>query len=144
MKWLLGGATLLIIIAAVALFVIPAKAPTTEPPTPATKDDLIRVDAPLTGTRVASPLVATGAARGTWYFEASFPIELRDAGANVIAEGYAQAQSDWMTENYVPFVSIPLVFPPQSAGSTGVLVVRKDNPSGLPEHDNSLQIPVVF
>ena len=34
MKWLLGGATLLIIIAAVALFVIPAKAPTTEPPTP--------------------------------------------------------------------------------------------------------------
>ena len=62
---------------------------------------------------------------------------------HVIAEGPAQAQGEWMTQDYVPF-KITLSFPAQAAGSKGTVVLRNDNPSGLPENDKSLEIPVTF
>ncbi len=105
--------------------------------------DLIVVGSPTKNFTISSPLVITGNARGTWYFEASFPVELKDASGKTIAQHYAEAQSDWMTENFVPFKST-LTFPKQPAGSKGTLILHKDNPSGLPENDRSLEIPVVF
>lgn len=107
------------------------------------KHDLIRIAFPRPGGKVTSPLSLSGEARGTWYFEASFPVELRDASGNVLAEHYAEAQSEWMTTEFVPFKST-LIFPTQPAGSKGTLMLRKDNPSGLPEHDDQLFIPVIF
>lgn len=112
-------------------------------PAPAGIPNLITVDSPDPGDRITSPLTITGEARGTWYFEASFPVELRDASGAVIAQHYAEAQGEWMTENFVPFRST-LSFPAQPAGSQGTLILRKDNPSGLPENDNSVSIPIVF
>ena len=105
--------------------------------------DLITVDTPLKSSTVSSPLTITGQARGNWYFEASFPIELKDANGATIAQHYAQAQGDWMTTNFVPFTST-LTFPAQPAGSTGTLILHKDNPSGEPQFDNSVSIPVTF
>ncbi len=90
---------------------------------------------------VSSPLTITGEAAG-WYFEASFPVRLLDGNGNEIAVAPAQAQSDWMTANYVPF-SVTLTFSTPST-TTGTLVLEKDNPSGLPENDESIQIPVQF
>ena len=107
------------------------------------KDDLIRVDLPLPGARIASPVQISGRARGPWYFEASFPIELHDSDGQVIAIGPAQAQGEWMTAEYVPFI-LALAFPAQPSGSSGALVLTKSNASGLPEHDNELVIPIVF
>ncbi len=140
---ILIGITVAIMAAAIALVILPGKtvAPTA---TPASKDDLIRVTSPLPEGTVSSPLVVSGEARGNWYFEASFPIELRNAAGAMIAQGYAQADGEWMTTEYVPFTSVPLTFAAQPSGSTGTLILRKDNPSGLPEHDNSLEIPVTF
>ncbi|MCC7500504.1 hypothetical protein IT396_01735 [Candidatus Nomurabacteria bacterium] len=137
------GITVAIMAAAIALVILPGKtvAPTA---TPASKDDLIRVTSPLPEGAISSPLVVSGEARGNWYFEASFPIELRNAAGAMIAQGYAQAEGEWMTTEYVPFTSVPLTFTTQPSGSTGTLILRKDNPSGLPEHDNSLEIPVTF
>lgn len=105
--------------------------------------DLIRVDEPDSGDRATSPLVVTGEARGTWYFEASFPVELRNAAGAVIVQHYAEAQDDWMTEDFVPFRST-ITFPAQPAGSRGTLILRKDNPSGDPARDQSVSIPIVF
>jgi hypothetical protein len=107
------------------------------------KTDLIKITSPRPGEKVASPLSITGEARGTWYFEASFPVELQDANGNVLALHYAQAQGEWMTEDFVPFVS-EITFAAPASGTKGKLILRKDNPSGLPEHDDSLIIPVSF
>lgn len=104
------------------------------------KMDLIRVGYPRPNQIVVSPLMITGEARGTWFFEASFPVILKDANGQIIASGIAQAKSDWMTENFVPFEAKLEFARPQT--STGVLILRKDNPSGLPEHDDFLEMPV--
>lgn len=108
---------------------------------PAQIDNLITVESPLPGSVVGSPLVIKGQARGNWYFEASFPVELLGANNQVLAQGVAQAQGDWMTENYVPFV-VTLNY--SSTETSGRLVLKKDNPSGDPSHDRSLVIPLTL
>lgn len=89
-----------------------------------------------------SPLVVTGEARGTWFFEGSFPVALLDAHGNTLLQTYAQAQGEWMTEDFVPFRSELTFAAPPTA--TGTLLLEKDNPSGLPEHDDEFRIPVRF
>lgn len=103
---------------------------------------LINVTMPSVDTKVTSPLVVTGNARGTWYFEASFPIEIVDASGMQVAHGIATAQSDWMTENFVPF-SATLTWTTAPTGA-GKLILHKDNPSGMQEHDAMLEIPILF
>ncbi len=103
---------------------------------------MVEMTSPLP-SQLVTPLTLTGRARGPWYFEASFPIELRDSNNVVIATTVAQAQWDWMTENWVPFTAT-LTFPAQPISSTGTLVLKKDNPSGEPQNDASLVIPVQF
>ena len=104
---------------------------------------MIQVDNPLSDQTVASPLVVTGRARGPWFFEASFPVKLLDASGNVLSQGIAQAQGEWMTEEFVPFVAQMPAFT-ATAGTTGTLVLEKDNPSGMPENAASVEIPVNF
>ena len=83
-----------------------------------------------------------GEARGTWFFEASFPVRLLDGNGVELAVAPAQAQDDWMTEEFVPFAVRLQFFAPITA--TGTLVFEKDNPSGLPEHADELRVPVRF
>lgn len=104
--------------------------------------DLIRVTSPLTGELVGSPLVVSGIAKGSWYFEASFPVRLLDNTGAELAVVPAQAQGNWMTDNFVPFVAV-LNFNP-GAATSGKLVLHNDNPSGLSENDKSIIIPVTF
>ncbi|MDO8561264.1 MAG: Gmad2 immunoglobulin-like domain-containing protein [bacterium] len=113
-------------------------------PVPGGEDysDLIQVSTPLPNQKVTSPLTVRGKARGTWYFEASFPVKLFDADGNQLGVTPAQAQSDWMTTDFVPF-EVTLNFQ-KPATATGTLVLLKDNPSGLPENDDSMSIPVSF
>ena len=110
---------------------------------PAAKADKIRVAHPAPGATVVSPLGVAGEARGGWYFEASFPVQLLDSTGAVIAQVPAQTISDWMTDDFVPF-SVTLEFAPQPPGSTGMLVLKKDNPSGLPENEDQVRIPIRF
>lgn len=106
------------------------------------KDDLIKVFLPAINQVIKNPLLIEGEARGIWYFEASFPIRLVDANGNVLGFAIAQAQSDWMTENFVPFKA-QLAFATSST-ENGVLILEKDNPSGLSQNNDKLQIPVRF
>lgn len=104
-------------------------------------EDIV-VHSPTASMTVESPLVVVGEARGTWYFEASFPIELVDANGLRLAIVPAQAQEDWMTEAFVPFSATLTFNAPTTA--TGTLILHKDNPSGLPEYDDELRIPIRF
>lgn len=104
--------------------------------------DLITVTAPTVNAQVGSPLTVTGQARGQWYFEASFPVTLVDANGTTLAQVPAQAQGEWMTENFVPFKATLTFAPP--ATQTGTLILHNDNPSGLPENDKEIRIPVRF
>lgn len=106
-------------------------------------EDLIYVDAPLVGQVISQPLIVTGKARGTWFFEASFPVVLTNWDGLIIAEGLATAQSNWMTEDFVPFVAT-LEYSMPGPYNRGALILQKDNPSGLPEYDAALEIPVLF
>lgn len=91
---------------------------------------------------VASPLKITGQTRGSWFFEASFPVSIRDASGKILDEKPAQATAEWMTTNFVPFeVTLSFVKP---TTPTGWLVFKKDNPSGLPEHDAEYHLPIKF
>ena len=105
-------------------------------------NDLIRVSGLTAGDRVGSPLFFRGEARGFWFFEASFPVSVTDKAGTELGIGIAQAESEWMTENFVPF-SGTVTFNTNGA-TEGFVVFNKDNPSGLPEHDDSLRIPVRF
>lgn len=105
-------------------------------------NDKIKVETPLTDSLVQSPLKIKGEARGIWYFEASFPVKLIDGSGKILASAPAQAQEDWMTEDWVPFELTLNFDAPQSA--SGVLVLQKDNPSGLPANDDSISVPVRF
>lgn len=104
--------------------------------------DLIMAEDPEAGTVVGKAFSVSGSARGYWYFEASFPVEVLDRSGNVIATAVAEAQSDWMTEEWVPFMADLKV--PDSYIGPATIILRKDNPSGLPEHEASLSYPVVI
>jgi len=103
----------------------------------------VSVYEPLSGDTVSSPLIVSGEARGTWFFEASFSVKLLDSSSTEIATGIAQTSSDWMTTDFVPF-SAMLDFPPQPSGSSGTLVLMKDNPSGELAYDDSYSVPISF
>lgn len=100
------------------------------------------ISKPTAGGLVSSPLTVEGQARGTWFFEANLPVKLVDIDGNVIAVVGAQAQSDWMTEQMVPFKADLTFIAP--AITNGYLIISKDNPSGLPENDVTVRMPVRF
>lgn len=104
-------------------------------------EDMITLDLIKPGVNVLPNFTVTGQARGMWFFEASFPIEVLDKDGNQLTMVVAQADGEWMTENFVPFSANVSV-----GGYSGpaTLILRKDNPSGLPEHDASVSIPIVI
>ena len=104
--------------------------------------DLIHIEEPGYNQYVSSPLVVTGEARGYWFFEASFPVRIIDADGVELGVIPAQAQDEWMTEGFVPFRAFLEFKRPTT--ETGTLIFQKDNPSGLPEHDAELRVPVRF
>ena len=108
----------------------------------------VNLDNPLSDSVVVSPLLLSGSAAG-WYFEGSFTVELVDSSGNIIAQGPATAIGDWMTTDFVPFTANLTFTNPYTAGDpesekVGKIILRKDNPSGLPENDDFLEIPVRF
>ena len=128
--------TVLIVVLLGALYFI-----NTSTSTPVELNPNVTINSPKVNALVSSPLTVTGEASG-WYFEGSFPVTLLDANGKILVQFYATAQGDWMTSDFVPFIS-KLTFPKPTT-DTGTLVLIKDNPSGLPENDESVSIPVRF
>lgn len=107
------------------------------------KEDLIKVDSPRPNNTVSSTFTISGEARGHWYFEADFPIEIEDSNGETLTTVIATAEGDWMTEEFVPFEA-EVDLSGIDLTDTGNIFLRKDNPSGLPENDDFLRIPVSF
>ena len=159
MRVLIGaGIVLFFVIAALGWIVITAPAPQSEPtpsatstpststtPAPAGEEPLsarVSVSSPASGTTVGKSFAVVGEAPGNWYFEASFPIQVRDKDNNKIGQTIGQAQSDWMTTAQVPFSATMTLDASYSGPAT--LVLLRDNPSGLPENDDAVSIPIVI
>src|SRR4030042_3821364 len=100
----------------------------------------IVVAKPIAYTDISSPIEIEGKAVGNWYFEASFPITLLNASGKEIASTVAQAQSDWMTTEYVPFKA-NLQFKIDK-DQEGKLIFMNDNPSGSPENQKQVEFSV--
>ncbi|KKU20440.1 MAG: hypothetical protein UX31_C0041G0001, partial [Candidatus Nomurabacteria bacterium GW2011_GWA1_46_11] len=123
-------------------------------PQPATPEDagnaaqnahLIVLDNPRPNQTITSPLTVTGKARGYWFFEASFPVVLVDWDGRIIAQGIATAKGDWMTADFVPFeATLTFAVDKNAYSNRGALILKKDNPSGLPQNDDALEVPVVI
>ena len=107
------------------------------------RSELIVVENPAPGQRIDAPLKVVGKARGSWYFEGDFPLLLTDAVGRVLAQGFATAQSPWMTMEWVPFTGVLDVQKPHAQG-WGWLILKKDNPSDQSELDDTVVIPVLL
>ena len=117
----------------------PVPAPSIDPNAPLSSR--VNVTTPAKRATVKRSFDIAGSAPGNWYFEASFPIQVRDANNAVIGRAVARAEGDWMTEKLVPFKATVTL----DAGYSGTadLILLRDNPSGLPENDDSVTIPIV-
>ena len=71
------------------------------------------------------------------------PVVLKDSGEKVIAKGYATAKDEWRTNSFVPF-DLEITFNVPTSGNRGTLILKKDNPTDLPEHDDELEVAVYF
>jgi len=104
--------------------------------------DQIIITYPLPDELITSPLIITGKARGTWFFEATFPVSLLDSNENILTLHYGTTEEEWMTEDFISFTATIEFDDPQTA--TGFLVLEKNNLSDIREYDAEIIIPVRF
>ena len=104
-------------------------------------NDRIKVISPQPYDEVGAKFTVTGKARGPFFFEASFPVEVELTNGE-LKSFYATAKGDWMTTDFVPFeTEIDLSeFPAQD------IIVRliRANPSDLPENDMQVDLPLTL
>jgi hypothetical protein len=142
MKKIIPAIALVIIVGAAAWYFWPNPGTTTTEDGVIWKnasEDIIQLDLVRPGVTVLPRFTVTGQARGSWYFEGSFPVEVLDADGNQLAIAPAQAEGNWQTEDFVRF-SVVLNVGEYSGPAT--LVLFKDNPSGLAENDASVSVPI--
>ncbi len=113
-------------------------------------DATLTLEEPSDGDTVTSPLQISGMARGSWFFEGSFPVSLTNWDGLIIIEGYvelADGEETWMTEEFVGFEG-ELEFENPSweeeFSKRGSLILQKANPSGMVENDEAYEITVWF
>lgn len=146
----------IIILAMLALLIIlpgrsapsPAPAATTTPavshtpPAPAQPlSARVLVSSPRENATVGQTFSVEGKAPGSWFFEAQFPMQVRDAQDNVIGRATGSAQGEWQTEKLVTFKATMHI--DESYHGPATLILMKDNPSGLPENDDSVTVSIV-
>lgn len=74
----------------------------------------------------------------------SYPRQCRH-GNETFVEGIATAKGDWMTAEFVPYeAKLLFAVDPDAYSDRGTLILKKSNASGLPEHDDAIEIPVVL
>lgn len=113
-----------------------------EPATPVVHINETRLVRPAAGEVLTSPYTISGTMPGSWFFEANARVELFDSTGYMLASGAVQAKSDWMIEGPVEFEGRLSFSKPSTA--TGTIVLRNDNPSGLPENEKKEIYPVLF
>lgn len=77
------------------------------------------------------------------FAEGTFPITFEDELGATVAQGLAGPKGEWMTTKPVQFTA-SLQVKPITEPVIGNLVFKRDNLSGLPEHDFELKLPAVL
>ncbi len=98
------------------------------------------------GSTITDGQVITGTLTGGYFFEANARASLLDADKNVMTTFPIAATSDWMTAGPVNFkmiVNYAVDDTPIRKGP-GYLSIHNDNPSGMPENDKYVDIPVII
>jgi hypothetical protein len=104
--------------------------------------DVINIENPRPNEVIAGTVEVIGQARGSWFFEGSFSLILYNNQQQEIKRTSAFADGDWMTDEFVKFsANLEFTAPESKEGS---IVLSKSNPSGLPENDQSLIVPIKF
>lgn len=142
-------AVIIFVLLGILFFVNPPQKGTTTTSTPTASgyptspDGHVQVFDPVPGQTIISPKAISGSVTGGgWFFEATFPVKIVDADGTVLGEGQARAQSDWMSTGTVLFTGVIPFSAPRSV--TGTIVFLKDNPSGLPQNEESFSVPIRF
>ncbi|WP_460567928.1 Gmad2 immunoglobulin-like domain-containing protein [Flaviaesturariibacter terrae] len=117
---------------------LPAPPPSTPPPG-VEIEGRVNPLRPQPGDTVRSPLVVSGKAPGTWYFEGQFVLKLYDSAQRLLATTPAKAQSEWTTTTLVPFRG-ELRW--EKYRGKGFLVFEADNPSGDTLRDRRERLPL--
>lgn len=113
--------------------VAPETTPVVEVPAPAPEKTApageIKVDEPISGARIRSPLIATGTADNTWYFEGQFAAKLEINGKTMIEAPAMQNDPDkaWTDPGPVKF-KVEMKFT-VSEPTEAVLVLSEDMPA---------------
>ncbi len=109
---------------------------------PVKKDINVTVMTPDLAKPLKSPLTIHGKVSGLYFSEGVFPVVIQDSKGNEIARTLAHADGEWMTAEDVPFTA-ELTFK-VPANPSVKLLFEKDNPSGLPENDQSKAFAVTL
>lgn len=104
--------------------------------------DLVVVDLPMPNSVVGKQFSIMGRARSVWFSDASFPITVFDKDGLVLTQGAAEAQGEWMTEEFVPFLFEARI--PETYIGPATIVLKGGNPSGEPEQDRSVSFPITI
>lgn len=115
--------------------------PTSASSSSSSLSEVVQLESPTSDSLVTSPLTVKGKAINTWFFEASIPVGLLDDQGNEIVMQGVMTNEDWMSDGMHAFET-QLSF--VTSAKTGFVVIRKDNPSGDPERDAEVRIPVRF
>lgn len=99
------------------------------------------ITSPLANSTVPCKFQITGDSSSEWFFEGSFPYEIRVAG-KLVHEGSVNTEDDWTTKEILHFSTN--VDCGEKCSGEGEIILRKANPSGLKEHDESYTVPVKF
>lgn len=107
----------------------------------------IVISAPIASAEITSPVTIAGQARGTWFSEGVFPVEVHDSNDKLLGSGQGNfapknATDTWMTEDFVDFKGEIKFSQPTTA--SGYLLFKKDNPSGNPAMDESVKVAIRF
>lgn len=103
----------------------------------------VDIENPAPLESVSSPINISGNAPGNWFFEAQLSVELQDQAGEIMAETSISTDENWMTTDQVPFSGIINYENPNNE-TNATLVIRSANPSGLPEKEKSLSIPLLI
>lgn len=105
--------------------------------------DLIKIENISKNDTVRPPVVIKGKARGPWFFEGQFPVEVKNANYKMIAKDVAKASGKWMTSEWVDFEAT-LDFTVNGKNQKGYITLRRSNASGKAELDRSFTLPVIL
>lgn len=91
---------------------------------------------------VSCPINFTGRIPGNWFFEASAVAQLIDQDGNELSTTIVTTTGEWMTTE--PLLFSTQIECPEDCPSTGSILFIKENPSGQPENNDSIEIPIKF